>query len=141
MAFTSKSAGESPADELLNAIRQAREGRLVFDPQVSAGQSRPDDTSRSLTEQEREVVEYAASQMGQLTAREWEITELVAAARTNAGIAKELHIAHSSVQTHLTNIYGKVGLGETEGGALLDKRALLAKACRISRSQRVRGPG
>jgi DNA-binding NarL/FixJ family response regulator len=130
--------GESPADELRNAIQQALEGRLVFDPQVSrAGARRPNDTSRSLTDQEREIVEYAVSEMGELTEREWEIVERVAAARTNAGIARELHIAPSSVQTHLTNIYAKVGLATTEEGALLDKRALLAKAYRVYRSRHV----
>ncbi len=132
--------GESPAHELRNAIQQALEGRLVFDPQVSrSGGRRANDTSRSLTEQEREIVEYAVGQMGELTEREWQVVELVAAARTNAGIAKGLHIAPSSVQTHLSNIYGKVGLGDSEAGALLDKRALLAKAYMVYRSKRVRG--
>ena len=131
--------GESPAGELRNAIQQALEGRLVFDPQTSRTSARrPNDTSRSLTEQEREKVEYAVSQMGQLTEREWEIVERVAAARTNAGIARELHIAPSSVQTHLSNIYAKVGLGETAEGALLHKRALLIKAYMVYRSRDVR---
>lgn len=134
--------GESPANELRNAIQQALEGRLVFDPQVSrSGGRRANDTSRSLTEQEREIVEYAVSQMAELTEREWQVVELVAAARTNAGIAKGLHIAPSSVQTHLSNIYGKAGLGDSEAGALLDKRALLAKAYMVYRSKRVRGRG
>lgn len=131
--------GERPPDELRNAIQHALEGRLVFDPQVSrGGVRRPDDTSRSLTEQEREQVEYAVSQMGELTEREWDVIELVAASRTNAGIAKDLHITPSSVQTHLNHIYAKVGLGESEEGALLDKRALLAKTCTIYRSRHVR---
>jgi len=133
--------GESPADELKTAIYQAREGRLVFDPQVSrSGGRRPDDTSRSLTEQERAIVEYAADQMVELTDREWDIVERVSASRTNAGIAQELHIAPSSVQTHLSNIYSKVGLRESEEGALLDKRALLGKAYHVFRSKHVR-PG
>jgi DNA-binding NarL/FixJ family response regulator len=131
--------GESPAHELRNAIQQALEGRLVFDPQVSrTGAPRPNGTSRSLTKQEREKVEYSVSQMDELTEREWEIVEQVAAARTNAGIAKELHIAPSSVQTHLSNVYAKVGLGEGDDLGLLDKRALLAKAYAIHRSRHVR---
>jgi DNA-binding NarL/FixJ family response regulator len=100
---------------------------------------RPNGVSRSLTEQEREKVEYSVSQMGELTEREWEIVEQVAAARTNAGIAKQLHIAPSSVQTHLSHIYAKVGLGEGRDLAMLDKRALLVKAYSIFRSRHVRG--
>jgi DNA-binding NarL/FixJ family response regulator len=131
--------GESRPDELKDAIYHALEGRLVFDPQVSrTGGRRPSDTSRTLTDRERDTVEYAATQMAHLTDREWDIVERVAASRTNAGIAQELHIAPSSVQTHLSNIYGKVGLGESEEGALLDKRALLAKAYRVYRSKYVR---
>ncbi len=132
--------GEGPADELKHAIQQAIEGRLVFDPQVSrSGAHRPNDVSRSLTDRERAKVEYIVKQLGNLTGREWEIVERVAAARTNAGIATELHIAPSSVQTHLTNIYSKVGLGESEEGAVLDKRALLAKSYLVHRSRHVRG--
>jgi DNA-binding NarL/FixJ family response regulator len=131
--------GESPADELRNAIQQALEGRLVFDPQVGRGGThRPDDTSRSLTAQEREKVEHAVSEMDALTQREWDIVKLIAASRTNAGIANELYIAPSSVQTHLSHIYAKVGLGESEQGALFDKRALLTKAYRVYRSRNVR---
>lgn len=130
--------GESPADELRNAIQHALEGRLVLDPQVSQGAiRRPDGVEHSLTEREREKIEYAVSQMGELTEREWDIVKLVAASRTNAGIAKELGIAPSSVQTHLSHIYSKVGLGESKEKALLDKRALLTKVYRIHRSRYV----
>jgi DNA-binding NarL/FixJ family response regulator len=76
--------------------------------------------------------------MVELTVRERQIVEHVASARTNAGIAQELHLAPSSVMTHLRNIYSKVGLGASEEGALLNKRALLAKAYMIFRTRHVR---
>jgi DNA-binding NarL/FixJ family response regulator len=131
--------GESPAHELRNAILQAIEGRLIFDPYINQSKAHgPGGPGHSLTDQEREQVMHAIDQMSELTKREWDIVELVAASRTNAGIAKDLHIAPSSVQTHLSHIYAKVGLGEGEEGALLDKRALLAKAYRIYRSRLAR---
>lgn len=130
--------GERPADELKTAVRQALEGQIVFDSQVGAGGARhPDAVSHSLTEAEREHVEYAVNQLETLTQREWDVVQAVAAARTNAGIAKDLHITASSVQTHLSHIYAKVGLGPQKRGALLDKRALLTKAYEIYRSRHV----
>jgi DNA-binding NarL/FixJ family response regulator len=132
--------GEGPAHELRKAIEDAVEGRLAFDPQVGrTGTPRPNGMSRSLTDQEREKIEYAVSQLNDLTNREWDILELVSAARTNAGIAKELFIDPTTVQSHLSKIYSKVGLGEGDDLALLDKRALLSKAYLIYRSRHVRG--
>ena len=132
--------GEGPAHELSKAIQDAVEGRLAFDPQVGrTGAPRPNGTSRSLTDQEREKIEYAVSQLNELTKREWDILEQVAAARTNAGIAKELFIDSTTVQSHLSRIYAKAGLGEGDDLALLDKRALLSKAYMIFRNRHVRG--
>lgn len=127
--------GENPAHELRDAIRDAMHGRIVFDPQTSRSQShRPDDVSRSLTAQEREKIEYAVSQMPELTQREIDVLAQAAASRTNGGIAKSLHITPDAVQAHLSHIYAKVGLSQSEG--ILNKRILLAKAYAIDRSRR-----
>ncbi|HEY85005.1 MAG TPA: response regulator transcription factor [Chloroflexi bacterium] len=130
--------GASPPDRLKEAIEQAHQGQLVFDSQVGRGNAqKPSETSLSLSEQEREKVEYAQSQMSQLTDRELEIVEQAAASRTAAGIAKELGIAPGSVQSAMRQIYSKVGLAESEGVTLLSKRALLSKAYIIYRSRNV----
>jgi len=119
--------GEGAADELRKAVHDARQGRIVLDPQVGRSQPyRPDDVTHSLTAYEREKVEYAVSQMHDLTDREREIVAQVAASRTNGGIAKMLHITPNAVQTHLRNIYAKAGL--SLGTGLLDKRMILVKA-------------
>ena len=44
----------------------------------------------------------------QLTPREQEVLQLVAAGRSNPEVATELFIALSTVKTHLKNIYGKL---------------------------------
>lgn len=131
--------GEHPPSRLMNAIHDALANRLVIDPELSEDQHRPNGTSRTLTEQERVLVEHAVSHLSELTEREWEILEQVAAARTNAAIAQELHIQPYTVQTHLTRIYDKAGLSSGEDLAVLDKRTLLIKAYMIFRSRHVRG--
>ena len=45
-----------------------------------------------------------------LTAREVEVLRLVAQGRTNEQVAEELVISPRTVNTHLTSIYGKIGV-------------------------------
>jgi DNA-binding NarL/FixJ family response regulator len=45
-----------------------------------------------------------------LTARELQVIRLVAAGKTNRGIAVELHISEKTVARHLSNIFTKLGL-------------------------------
>jgi DNA-binding CsgD family transcriptional regulator len=47
---------------------------------------------------------------GPLTARELEIAELVAAGRTNKEIAEQLVLSPRTIEAHLRNIYGKLGV-------------------------------
>ena len=49
-----------------------------------------------------------------LTQREQEVLKLVAQAKTNKEITEELYIADCTVQTHLINIYKKLGLFATD---------------------------
>jgi ATP/maltotriose-dependent transcriptional regulator MalT len=51
------------------------------------------------------------STRGGLTARELEVLRLVAAGHTNRGIARELVLSEKTVARHLSNIYGKLGIG------------------------------
>lgn len=49
-----------------------------------------------------------------LTAREQEVLKLVAQAKTNKEITEELFIADCTLDTHLHNIYKKLGLFATD---------------------------
>ena len=45
-----------------------------------------------------------------LTAREREIAELVAAGRTNREVAEQLVLSARTIEAHLRNVYGKLGV-------------------------------
>ena len=49
-----------------------------------------------------------------LTAREQEVLKLVAQGKTNKEIREELYIADCTLDTHLHNIYKKLGLFATD---------------------------
>ncbi len=126
--------GAHHPSKLLEAIELAQTGHLILDPQVNRGQSiKLAEPDTFLTEQEREKVERAAKLMVNLTKRELEIVHWVAASRTIAGIAQELYIQPSTVQSTMRQTYSKVGLSEGESETLLSKRALLVKAYHLFR--------
>jgi DNA-binding NarL/FixJ family response regulator len=128
----------TPPRGYLDAIHQAKAGSLILDPVVSEGTTHgPDVISRLLTEEERDKVEYAVSQMDQLTEAEEKVVELVAASCTTKGIAEKLCISTNTVDTHLRSAYHKLGLADKEIGGLLQQRILLAKAYIIYRSRHV----
>ena len=52
----------------------------------------------------------AEGALGSLTAREQEVALLVASGRTNRQIASRLRLSERTVETHLSNVYRKVGV-------------------------------
>lgn len=131
--------GEQPAHELRDAIYAARDGRFALDRKISrTSDPAPAVLSHSLTIQEEEKIEFAVAQFNLLTKRELEVVSHLVSSLTNAGIAQALVITPNAVQTHLRNVYAKVGLGDKD--ELLNKRSLLAKAYIIYQNrQGVRG--
>jgi DNA-binding NarL/FixJ family response regulator len=59
----------------------------------------------------------AGAQKAPLTARELEVLRLVAAGKTNKAIARQLALAEKTVERHLSNILGKLGV-PTRAGAV-----------------------
>ncbi|WP_405990704.1 response regulator [Streptomyces sp. NBC_00986] len=88
---------DAPRDELFGAVRAAAEGRTVLSPAVA---SRLVSAVRSPQSPGNEP----------LSAREREVLALVAKGTSNREIARELFISEATVKTHLTHLYGKLGV-------------------------------
>jgi DNA-binding NarL/FixJ family response regulator len=88
---------DAPRDELFTAVRAAAQGRTVLSPAVA---SRLVSAVRSPQTPGNEP----------LSAREREVLTLVAKGTSNREIARELFISEATVKTHLTHLYGKLGV-------------------------------
>jgi len=97
----------SDVKEFAGAVRRVAEGGSVLDPLIVSqllGRRRGDGPLTELSPREREVL------------------ELMAEGRSNQGIADRLVITERAVQKHATNIFRKLGLGESSD----DHRRVLA---------------
>jgi len=92
---------DSPAEELIRAVRAVGSGNSYLDPAVTA---RVLNTYRS----NAEPLPQAA--LSELTPRENDVLTLIAKGRTNAEIADELVISGLTVKTHIGRIFTKLGL-------------------------------
>ncbi|AIS02274.1 response regulator [Streptomyces glaucescens] len=88
---------DAPRDELFAAVRAAAEGRAVLSPAVA---------SRLVSAIRKPAVPTGET----LSAREREVLALVAKGTSNREIARELFISEATVKTHLTHLYGKLGV-------------------------------
>ena len=93
-----------PAEDLVAAIRQvARGSDALLAPSVT----------RRLIERftsARPRVHVRIARLGELTTREREVLKLVAAAMSNAEIARELNVSDTTVKTHVARILMKLEL-------------------------------
>jgi two-component system, NarL family, response regulator LiaR len=87
--------------ELVNAVRAVAWGDSALDPAVAHKVVQQLTSGRPLGSED--VVET-------LTEREVEVLNLVARGMTNKAIGKQLGISDRTVQGHLANIYGKLGV-------------------------------
>lgn len=91
-----------PPEELISAIRVAARGDALIDPSV---------TRRLIARFAVSIAPPAAPpELDQLTAREREVLQLVAAAYSNAEIAAKLHVGDETVKTHVSRVLAKLGL-------------------------------
>ena len=82
---------------LLDALRRITEGEVVLDPTIVT----------RLMQRKRRV-----DPLESLTPREREVLALVAEGLSNKGIAERLGMAERTVETHMSQIFGKLGLDE-----------------------------
>ena len=90
-----------PPHEVIEAVRMIMDGRTVFSDVVTKKirQSYLERASGS---------SYAASE--RITEREYKVLQLLADGMSNSEIAESLNFSLTTVQFHLSNIYGKLGV-------------------------------
>lgn len=99
--------------EIRQAVHEIAAGKRSIAPEVR----------RLLLEEESQV---SSSETEALTARELEVLHLVVQGVRNSEIGQRLSISIKTVETHLTSIYGKLGVqSRAEAIALAQKRGLL----------------
>ena len=96
---------DATPDELIHAVRVVAAGDALLSPKV---------TRRLLDLAARRFppVHRAASVLAELTPREVTVLNLVAAGHSNAEIGRSLHLAESSVKSHVGHLLGKLGLAD-----------------------------
>ncbi len=94
---------DSPAEDLIRAVRTVAGGGAWLDPSV---------TGRVLTAYRtvKPVGTRTDRRLGELTAREYEVLELMGSGRVNSEIATELGISEVTVKSHVGHIFGKLDL-------------------------------
>jgi DNA-binding NarL/FixJ family response regulator len=93
--------------EFADAVRRVAEGGTALDPEAV----------RQLLGARGD-----ASPLGELTARERDVLELIAQGRSNAGIAGALGVSHSAVEKHVSRVFDKLDLAPSDH----DHRRVLA---------------
>ena len=93
--------------EFVAAVRRVAGGGTVLDPEVVA---------QLVTRRRRD------DRVTTLTAREQEVLALMAEGRSNQAIADRLSVGAGTIEKHVTSIFGKLGLDDSES----DHRRVLA---------------
>ncbi|MCH7576575.1 MAG: response regulator transcription factor [Chloroflexi bacterium] len=104
-------------EELAQAVRAVAEGESVLHPAIAAKVfKRYTDSGRATAPEEVEP----------LTEREFEVLAMAARGLSNKMIARELSLSDRTVQVHLSNIFGKLGVASrTEAVITALRRGLL----------------
>jgi two-component system, NarL family, response regulator DevR len=99
--------------DLIDAVRRVGAGQSLLDPAVTArvlqrirnGVEQPDEL-KSLTDQERRILQYVAQGM------------------TNHEIAQEMHLADKTVKNYVSSVLAKLGLERRTQAAVLATRLI-----------------
>ena len=111
---------DNPADQLITAIRVVSEGEALLAPQI---------TRRLISEFTRSRPSTARPEQLQiLTDRETEVLKLVAHGLSNSEIAGELHVAETTVRTHVGHLLTKLELRDRVQAVVLAYESGLIRA-------------
>lgn len=100
----------APSEELVRAVRAVARGESALDPAVSA---------RVLAQLASGKPSGAQTAVEGLTERELAVLRLAARGQTNRAIGRQLGISDRTVQGHLANIFGKLGVNTRTEAVLL----------------------
>jgi len=94
---------DEAADQVLAAAKSAAEGEVLIDPAV---------LTRLLPQvaKQREAERDVQVLFDSLTEREWEVLRFLAQGKRNDDVAAALFISPQTVQTHVRNLLGKLGV-------------------------------
>jgi DNA-binding NarL/FixJ family response regulator len=98
-------AKDADSEQLLHAIRAAAVGEVIFGASIAHRMMSFFSTGRSAFSTGRSA---SASPFPELTEREREILEQIAAGRSNAEIAQRLSITSKTVRNHVANVFNKL---------------------------------
>ena len=93
--------------EVLKTIRAVAGGEALFGPAIATRLTTLFQNSKGVTHQNE-----ASSPFPDLTDREREVLELIAAGENNQEIAQQLHISAKTVSNHISNVFNKLQVAD-----------------------------
>jgi len=125
--------GEQPPATLWDIIKQVAQGKVVLDEYL---RGKPPRRWTHLTAEEQDMAAVALNQIKHLSDKQIEIIKKVAASLTNAGIARDLKLKPSTVDSYLSKIYSDLGLAIEGKQEIIDRRAIITKVYQIYQEER-----
>jgi two-component system, NarL family, response regulator LiaR len=105
LSYVLKDVGSKDLGEI---VRKAARGEAVLHPQVAA----------RVIQELQGVRRGEANPFTELSDREMEVLRLIAAGMSNAAIAEHLYLSEKTVKGHVSNILGKLHLGDRTQAAV-----------------------
>lgn len=108
---------DAPLSELSTAVRKAASGESILATRVATRLVQH--VARSPAPPGGPTDVQASTVLSQLTSREREVLTLLGRGASNKDVARALDVAEGTVKNHLSSIFGKLGVNDRLGAALL----------------------
>jgi DNA-binding NarL/FixJ family response regulator len=108
-------------DEIVAAIRAVASGQAIFGPGVAA-------RVLGYFSAPPAVAAHEAAPFPELTERERDILDLLAAGRRTASIADEMHLSPKTVSNHLTSVFAKLEVADRAAAIIRAREGGLGQA-------------
>ena len=92
---------DDPPEQLLAAVRTVSHGDALLSPAI---------TKRVIRQFARRPRPAPPKELGELSERERDVFRLIADGLSNGEIAQELYISETTVKTHVTRVFSKLGI-------------------------------